>query len=98
MAKLVINFPVNPKAQGYKVEYSEDGGITFEVSENSPATASPVTVVEPVLEGESYIVKLTALGDGNNTLDSAPVTSDPVTVDLPAEQLETPTIDSVVVE
>lgn len=97
MANLVLYFQTVTHATGYKIEYSDDGKNSFQVSANSPATSSPVIVLSNVSEGV-YNVKLTALGDGTNYLDSPPVVSSDIVVDYPAVELESPTIDSVDVE
>lgn len=97
MANLVLYFQTVAHATGYKVEYSNDGKNSFQLSANSPAHSSPIVVISDVPEGV-YNVKLTALGDGTNYLDSPPVVSSDVIVEHPAVELDSPTIDSVDVE
>lgn len=95
--RIVLSFQTVDHALRYKVEYTDDDGVTWHESGNSPATSSPVTVLENPPEGV-YKVRLTAIGDGTNYLDSGAVVSSDVIVDIPAIPLEDPVIDSVEVE
>lgn len=95
--RIMLHFQPVDHALRYKVEYTDDDGVTWQESGNSPATASPVAVLEDPPEGV-YKVRLTAIGDGTNYLDSGAVVSHDVIVDIPATQLDAPVIDSVDVE
>lgn len=97
MPKLVLTYTIDADATGLKVEYSTDAGTTWTPSPQSPAISSPVTVLDTPPEG-TYLVKITAIGDGTNFSDSEAVTSEPVEVTEPPEPLDSPVITDVVVE
>ena len=86
-----VSWTETPSVSSYEVAYRKSTEKTFTVGQNIEGGASSV-VIDSLEPGVSYVVKVTAKGDGRSTLDSSGATKTIKTVAIP--RLAQPTITS----
>ena len=86
-----VSWTETPSVSNYEVAYRKSTEKTFSVWQNIEGGASSV-VIDSLEPGVSYVVKVTAKGDGRSTLDSSGATKTIKTVAIP--RLAQPTITS----
>ena len=86
-----VSWTETPSVSSYEVAYRKSTEKAFTVGQNIEGGASSV-VIDSLEPGVSYVVKVTAKGDGRSTLDSSGATKTIKTVAIP--RLAQPTITS----